>query len=77
MEKKRLIVMELELVSDHMRLLASALEKRSQLQEMDRDAFAQVLRDLADRLERLGQTHGNCTNPDCPQQEADTGALPQ
>jgi hypothetical protein len=70
MEKKQPINIELELVSDHMRLLASALEKRINMQKADRDAFAQVLKDLADRLERLSLTHGVCTCPDCPQRES-------
>ena len=67
---KRPIGIELELVSDHMRLLACALEKRTYVQGADRDAFAQVLKDLADRLERLGQHHSVCTCPNCPQQES-------
>jgi len=70
MEKKRPIGTELELVSDHMRLLASVLEKRIHMQEADRDAFAQVLKDLADRIERLGQNHGACACLDCSQRDS-------
>lgn len=52
MEKQQPTREEIGLVADHLRLLAALLCKRPDLAESDKCAFAQVIHDLANRLDR-------------------------
>jgi hypothetical protein len=53
MEKKHPIKEEICLVADHIRLLATLLTKRTDLEASDKSALVQVMHDLADRLDQL------------------------
>lgn len=60
MEKNRPIKEEIGLVADHIRLLATLLSKRTDLEESDKNALAQVMRDLAARLDQLNGVNAQC-----------------
>jgi hypothetical protein len=60
MEKNLPIKEEIGLVADHIRLLATLLSKRTDLEESDKKALAQVMRDLAARLDQLNGVNAQC-----------------
>lgn len=59
MESQRPMADELELMADHLRLLAALLLKRSGLQDVERHNLGLVLHDLAGRLELICATIGS------------------
>jgi hypothetical protein len=60
MEKHCAAADQLSLITGHVRLLADLMLAGPDLQDVDRGAFAQVLQDLALRLERIT---GEMQNP--------------
>jgi hypothetical protein len=58
MEKYPPIREELGRVADHLRLLAALLIKRPDLEASDKSAIAQVMHDLADRLDHANKGDG-------------------
>ncbi len=58
--EKHLLEKEICLVADHLRLLAALLIKRPDLEESEKNAYAQVMLDLADRLDPANRGDAQC-----------------
>ncbi len=70
MERHHAITDRLDLIAGHMRLLADLMLAGPDLQDVDRGAFAQVLHDLAVRLETATEELQNAGARHAMEQEA-------
>ncbi|MCK9530810.1 MAG: hypothetical protein M0R77_09655 [Gammaproteobacteria bacterium] len=70
MERHHEITDRLDLIAGHMRLIADLMLAGPDLQDVDRGAFAQVLHDLAVRLEAATEELQNAGARHAMEQEA-------